>query len=119
MSPIADVRSWLRAAVALTGVGLLWLCLRCVAPEWVDGRYRAYRSFYSAVEVGMTRAEVLAAMRAVYPEAGPRRQPTILVDDATDLAFFMHPESASGPNCEGIFLRMREGRVVAASYAAD
>ena len=32
-------------------------------PEWVDGRFRTYKKFYRDIQVGMTRGQVLAALK--------------------------------------------------------
>src|SRR5687768_3789322 len=78
-------------------------------PELVDDRFRTYKRFYSAIEIGMTREQVLAAMERYYPADGKRMQPKIMSDTPTDLGFFMNPESSREPNCEGIFLKLETG----------
>src|SRR6266576_1393381 len=43
-------------------------------PALVDGRFRTYKRFYRDIEVGMSRAQVLAAMERRYPADGQRKR---------------------------------------------
>ena len=88
-------------------------------PEWVDGRFRTYKKFYRDIQVGMTRGQVLAALKERYPANGPRQRPMIIDDTPRRLAFFMNPEASREPNCEGIFLTLEAARVTRMSYSAD
>jgi hypothetical protein len=88
-------------------------------PGLVDSRFKAYRTFYQEIKVGMTREQVLAALERCYPTNGPRKRPTILRDTPEVLGFFMHPETSSEPNCEGIFLTLESGRVTRKVYSPD
>lgn len=88
-------------------------------PELVDGRFRTYKRFYSDIQIGMTREEVLAAMNQRYPADGPRKRPKIMDDTPTSLGFFMNPETSREPNCEGIFLTLESNRVTKVVYSAD
>jgi hypothetical protein len=118
-----------RARSAIVTVTLLVLALVFIAPagyvflafhpELVDGRFRAYKRFYSDIQVGMTREQVLATMELFYPTDGPRKRPTIMNDTPEALGFFMNPESSREPNCEGIFLTLENGRVTKKDYSRD
>ncbi len=88
-------------------------------PELIDGRFRTYKAFYRDIQIGMTRAEVLAAMDRRYPKSGPRQSPKLMDDTPTSLGFFMNPETSTEPNCEGIFLKLENGRVKSKDYSAD
>src|SRR5258706_15057968 len=88
-------------------------------PQLVDGRFRTYKRFYSDIQVGMTREQVLAAMERRYPADGPRKRPKIMDDTPTSLGFFMNPETSREPNCEGIFLTLESNRVAKEVYSAD
>ena len=80
-------------------------------PEWVDARYRSYKGFYAGLQLGMTRAEVMDLQAKIYPEGGPRQKPRIFMEDEKTLTFFMHPEDAAQPDCEGILLVFENGRL--------
>jgi hypothetical protein len=67
----------------------------------------------------MTREEVMALQARVYPEGGPRQKPRIAIEDDTSLTFFMHPEDSTEPNCEGIFLAFKDGKVTSKTYSPD
>lgn len=88
-------------------------------PEWVDARFRSYKTFYAEIQPGMTRDEVMAAQARIYPEGGPRQKPRIIMEDAASLTFFMHPEDSTEPNCEGIFLGFKDGKVASKTYSPD
>jgi hypothetical protein len=88
-------------------------------PEIVDARFRAYKGFYQDLHPGMTRAEVFAAMDKHYPAGGVRKRPKIVSDEKDSLSFFMDPENSREPNCEGIFLGLRDGRVKTLEYSRD
>lgn len=88
-------------------------------PALVDSRFRTYKRFYSDIQVGMTREQVLAAMERRYPAEGPRKRPTVMRDEPGRLGFFMNPETSSEPNCEGIFLTLESNRVTSVVYSAD
>lgn len=88
-------------------------------PWLVDARFRTFRQFYHDIRPGMTREDVLVAMERRYPEGGPRKRPTIMVDEPEHLGFFMNPETEREPNCEGIFLGLKGGRVTTVGYGED
>ena len=88
-------------------------------PEWVDARFRTYKAFYSDIQVGMTREQVLVAMERRYPTDQPRKRPKIMEDELERLGFFMNPENSREPNCEGIFLKLEAGRVASKDYSPD
>ena len=67
----------------------------------------------------MTRDEIFTLLEHRYPARGPRQRPTILADEPTTLDFFMNPESSREPDCEGIFLRLTDGRVTRKDYSPD
>jgi hypothetical protein len=104
------------ALVLLLPAGFVFVAFH---PELVDGRFRTYKVFYRDIQVGMTREQVLAAMERRYPSDGPRKRPTIMDDTPTRLGFFMNPETSREPNCEGIFLTLKQGRVIKKDYAQD
>lgn len=104
------------ALVFIAPAGYVFLAFH---PELVDGRFRTYKRFYSDIQVGMTREQVLAAMEQRYPTNGPRKRPTIMDDTPVRLGFFMNPENSNEPNCEGIFLTLEAGRVSKIVYSAD
>ncbi len=104
------------AIVTLTPAGLVVLA---AFPEWVDARFRSYKAFYAEIQPGMTRDEVMALQTRVYPEGGPRQKPRIAIEDDTSLTFFMHPEDSTEPNCEGIFLAFKDGKVTSKTYSPD
>lgn len=88
-------------------------------PEVLDGRIRAYKALYADLQPSMTRAQVFAALERHYPAAGPRPAPRIYWDEPDALGFFMDPEGRTEPNCEGIQLELKDGRVWAKRYSAD
>ena len=88
-------------------------------PEWIDARYRSYKTFFADIQLGMTREEVMAVQDRLYPADGPRKKPSIILEDERSLTFFMHPEHATEPNCEGIFLAFENGRLKSKTYSPD
>ena len=113
---------WPRILLILTGSGVLissvffFLALN----SWIiDPRFRTYRSFYCEIEEGMTRQQVIEILIKHYPRDGARDRPTVRSDDEDQLGFFMNPEDYREPNCEGIFLEMKDGVVVKKTYSND
>jgi hypothetical protein len=88
-------------------------------PELVDGRYRTYKGFYRDIQIGMTRDEVFAVLDRRYPKAGARQRPKVMDDTPDSLGFFMNPETSREPNCEGIFLKLENGKVKSKDYSPD
>ena len=91
-----------RKAMARTLLGLLAAVLlvpgafvfHAYYPEVFDRRFATYKNFYEALEIGMTREQVLATMDRLYPEGGARLTPIVLEDTADSLGFFMDSEGA-------------------------
>lgn len=114
---------WLKRSllilVALVLLAPSGLALVVLKPELVDARVRTYKRFYRDIQVGMTRPEVMELVDRHYPPRGDRLRPEVIKDSDGQLGFHMNPEDPSGPNCEGIFLKMREDRVVNKTYSAD
>ncbi|MBL6922586.1 MAG: hypothetical protein ISR39_10485 [Akkermansiaceae bacterium] len=113
---------WPRILLILTGSGVLissvffFLALN----SWIiDPRFQTYRSFYYEIEEGMTRQQVIETLIKHYPRDGDRDRPTIRSDNEDQLGFFMNPEDYREPNCEGIFLKMKNGVVVQKTYSND
>lgn len=106
----------LLALVLIVPAGFVFIALH---PELIDGRFRTYKAFYSDIQVGMTREQVVAAMERRYPADGSRKRPKIISDTPTNLGFFMDPETSTEPNCEGIFLTFEGGLVSRIDYSAD
>ena len=90
-----------------------------VAPYYLDPRMLAYKRFYREIEVGMTRKEVLDLATMRYPVGGRRGFPTGMEDGPDQLGFFMNPERDREPNCDGIFLTLRNDVVLSKQYMAD
>jgi hypothetical protein len=102
----------------LAAIPTLYLGLALAEPL-IDARYRTYRNLFNDIRVGMTRDEVMAAVNDRYPSHGPRKRPTIYDDTVEHLGFFMNPEVGAEPNCEGISLTLKEGRVTQKRYSPD
>ena len=109
---VLGVSAGLLASPAIL-LGLMW------APYYLDPRIIAYKRFYREIEVGMTREEVMDLATMRYPVGGRRSFPTVMADSADRLGFFMNPESDREPNCEGIFLMLRNDVVLSKQYMAD
>ena len=88
-------------------------------PELVDDRFRTYKQLFGDIEVGMSRSDLMTLFDQHYPSEGERLRPNIIEDSDKKLSFFMNPEDSAEPNCEGIFLRMQDNKVVRKSYARD
>ncbi len=90
-------------------------------PWLLDARARTYRDLYESIHVGMTRAQVLAHVQAVYgrSENSKRLPPKVMQDTPQILGFFMDAEGHEQPNCEGIFLSMKDGIVASKYYSVD
>lgn len=112
----ATVLLSLLALILMAPAGYVFLLFH---PEWIDGRFSTYKQFYSDIQVGMSREQVLSAMEQRYPAGGPRLRPKITEDTPARLGFFMNPETSREPNCEGIFLALEAGKVTRISYSAD
>jgi len=114
---------WLKRGILIVAA-LFLLCPSGVAligfkPELVDSRFKTYKHLFRDVEVGMSRAKVMTLVDQHYPSEGERLRPNIIEDSDKKLSFFMNPEDSTEPNCEGIFLRMQDNKVVRKSYARD
>jgi hypothetical protein len=109
------------AAVALLAPSaLVTIALKS---ELVDARFRTFKKFYSDIHVGMTRAEVMTLLSRHYPLNGKRHAPTIqdnpISKTESRLDFVMNPEDSTEPNCEWIFLEMRDDKVQKKDYSPD
>ena len=114
---------WLKRGILIVAA-LFLLCPSGVAligfkPELVDSRYKTYKQLFGDIEVGMSRAEVMTLVDQHYPSEGERLRPNIIEDSDKKLSFFMNSEDSTEPNCEGIFLRMQDNKVVRKSYSPD
>lgn len=112
------------ARLILIPLGLLFLVphgifVVILKPELVDSRVRTYKTFYKQIEIGMTRQDVLATMSRCYPGNGLRARPTLMEDAAERIGFFMNPEDSAEPNCEGIFLRLKDEKIIEKTYSPD
>lgn len=87
-------------------------------PWLADARFRAFRSFYDALDEGMTRAEVFDVVEQQYPAHGKRGRPTLNVNKEEQIIFFMNTEDGSH-TCEGVFVNLQDGIVTGVSYACD
>ena len=105
--------------VALFLLGPSGVALISFKPELVDDRFRTYKQLFGDIEVGMSRADVVTLFDQHYPSEGERLRPNIIEDSDKKLSFFMNQEDSAEPNCEGIFLRMQDNKVVRKSYARD
>ena len=112
------------ARIGIAGLALVLLVpaawfFTALNPWLTDARFRAYRSFYQDLKPGMTRNEVLAQVASHYPTSGERKAPKVMEDTPERLGFFMNPEHSREPNCEGIFLTLRDGKVMSKGYSPD
>jgi hypothetical protein len=103
-------------AFCLLPAGLVFVLMN---PGIFDSRFRPYQTFYKSINIGMTRAEILSLMGQHYPTNGPRQVPKIMEDTPERLGFFMNPEGSTEPNCEGIFLDMKNGIISRKRYSSD
>ena len=114
---------WLKRGIlivaALFLLGPSGVALICFKPELVDDRFRTYKQLFGDIEVGMSRAEVMTLVDQHYPSKGERLRPNLIEDSDKKLSFFMNPEDSTEPNCEGIFLKMQDNKVVRKSYTRD
>ena len=93
--------------------------LLVLAPELHDPRFRTYKRFYNDLRLGMTQAEILAAVEKHYPKNGRRQSPKMSIEGKDYVGFFMNPENSGEPNCEGIFVYLENGRVQRIIYSPD
>jgi hypothetical protein len=82
--------------------------------DWREPRWAAFHRLYSRIHSGMTRQELQQAIEQVYPVDSSRKRPIFQVDEPTQIMLFMADEG-----CEGIMLRMANGRVVSKGYSPD
>lgn len=104
------------ACVLLAPTALVAVMLK---PELVDARFSTYKRLYRDIQAGMTRSEVKELVKQHYPPDGKRMEPKVLEDTANALKYFMNPEGSSEPNCEGIFLDIKDDKIVRKRYSAD
>jgi hypothetical protein len=104
------------ALVFLLPAGYVFLAFH---PELVDKRFATYKAFYGDIQIGMTRDEVFSVLDRRYPQGGARKRPKVMDDTPFSLGFFMNPETSREPNCEGIFLKLENGRVKSKDYSPD
>ena len=114
---------WIKRSILIVAALVLLapsgLALICFKPELVDGRYRTYKQLYRDIQVGMSRAEVMALVEKHYPEAGQRLRPTVVEISEERLSFNMNPEGPREPNCEGISVNLQQDKVVYKFYSRD
>lgn len=115
--PIPRVVLGITSATAILMVS--WLMVMILAPNWINARHRAYKTFYDDLQVGMSREQVIRSMEEHYPAAGPRQRPKIATDTSTELGFLMTPENPGDPNAEGISVVLSDGRVTRKYYSRD
>lgn len=106
-------------AAALILLAPSGLALIIVKPELINARVREFKRLHRDITIGMHRSEVMTVIEKHYPPKGTRPTPRIVENSDTRLGFLMDQEKPSDPNCEGIFLQMQDGKVVAKSYSAD
>lgn len=117
-----------RAGSAVRRIVFAFAALACLAPagllsavfypELFDQRIRTYKTFYRDIQQGMTHADIEALLARHYPQGGPRLRPRM--DEASGIiSFLMNPETSAEPNCEGIFLTLRNGSVAEKRYLPD
>ena len=122
---VLAIRASRRLARAGLGVCAIVLCIPAFwlflafHEELVDKRVAAYKTFYSHLQVGMTRDDVSALVERDYPSGGPRQRPKIVVETQDHVSFCMSPEGERDPNCEGIYITFRDGRVSQKEYVRD
>ena len=121
------------ASCILGSAFLLWLSVWFIRPfcydnglglsrllnGWHDSRFATFHRLFFAIENGMSRADLEAVIRRVYPPKGPRTPPRFRVDDTTHIILFLDPEGRPGPNCEGIFLQFADGTIIGKGYGMD
>ena len=114
---------WLKRGILLVAalflLGPSGVALIGFKPELVDDRFRTYKQLFGDIEVGMSRAEVMTLVDQHYPPEGGKTSPNLIEDSDKKLSFFMNPEDSTEPNCEGIFLRLQDDKVMRKSYARD
>lgn len=93
--------------------------LLMLKPELIDARFRTYKAFYRDIEIGMKREDLDALLERRYPAGGERQRPKLMNNAADAVGYFMNPEESTEPNCEGIFLKLKDGRVTEKQYSAD
>lgn len=108
------VRKSVKIAVSIESRANLWSATLMRIP-----RNSSIQPLARDIQVGMTRDEVFAAIDRRYPKSGARQRPGLLGETADGLSFFMNPETSREPNCEGIFLKLENGRVKSKEYSPD
>ena len=84
-----------------------------------DPRFATFQRFFIAIEPGMTRAEIEELMTQHYPADGKRLPPKRVTDSEVQLFLFMNPEHSKNPNCEGMSIHFKDGRVSGKGYSMD
>ncbi len=78
---------------------------------------KPYRRFFAAVHNGMSQTDVLAALHAQFPQAGPYKLPAFHNENG-DLCFNLDLTD-DRYNAESVVVEMYNGRVIGKSYAVD
>jgi hypothetical protein len=99
------------ALIILFGVGILAFHFADFSPT------KPFRRFYKAVQVGMTKNEVMLAMHSEFPDRGRFPVP-VVHEDTNRLGFILDP-TRQAYNAEGVFLDLQDGRVVRKIYSSD
>jgi hypothetical protein len=86
---------------------------------WHDSRYAAFHRLFFEIERGMSRPDLEAVIRRIYPPEGTRTPPKFWEDKPTHITLFMDSENRPGPNCEGIFLEISNGTITGKGYGMD
>ncbi len=95
------------------------LIIAALKPELIDARFRTYKNLYKEINIGMSRADVMSLIVHNYPAEGKRLPPIVLENSETKLDLFMNPEKSKEPNCEGIFLKLENDKVIEKTYSRD
>jgi len=100
------------------GFGLL-LAVGILVSYFADlSPIKPYKRFFSAINEGMIEVEVMAVLHQEFPQGGRFPVPVLRSDETNRLMFFLDPNQGAY-NAEGIFVTLRNGKVVAKEYSPD
>ncbi len=89
-------------------------------PWLIDARHRTFQTTYWFIRIGMSRDEVLAEIRSLYPPNGERKPPIIVEDSSTSMQIQMHPERAEEANSHNLItLKMQDARVMGKEISSN
>jgi hypothetical protein len=79
---------------------------------------KPYRRFFAAIQDGMSRSDVMAALHRQFPDGGRFPVPRLALEQTDQLSFILD-RTQGAYDAEIVLLRLNDGKVVSKSYLPD